>query len=253
MDLEVYRESDLERKRTEDLVKLISSVSDKRQSVLDIGARDGFFSKLLTKYFHEITALDLEKPDIFHDKVLCVQGDISRLEFEDNSFDLVFCAEVLEHIPSHLLEKACSELTRVASKWVLIGVPYKQDIRVGRTTCLSCGKKNPPWGHVNSFDREKLKNLFPSLILKKVSFVGEMNEVTNCLSTFFMDLAGNPYGTYLQEETCVHCGKTLQNPLERNVGQKVLTKIAFKINRIQEFFTKPHPRWIHALFKKTNE
>jgi len=250
MNLEVYRESDLERKRTEDLVELILSISDKRDSVLDIGARDGFFSKLLTKYFHEIIALDLEKPDVSHDKVLCVQGDITHLEFDDNSFDLVFCAEVLEHIPSLLLDKACSELTRVASKWVLIGVPYKQDIRVGRTTCLFCGKKNPPWGHVNCFDREKLINLFPSLILKKVSFVGETNEATNFLSTFFMDLAGNPYGTYLQEESCVHCGKKLQNPPERNVGQKILTKIAFKINRIQELFTKPYPRWIHVLYQK---
>jgi len=98
---------------------------------------------LLVELFDEVTALDLEKPTISHDKIACVQGDIINLDFDDNTFDLVFCAEVLEHIPPHLLERATSELSRVSREFLLIGVPYKQDIRVGRTTCYSCGAKNP--------------------------------------------------------------------------------------------------------------
>ncbi len=250
MNLKAYRESDLERKRTEDLIRLISYVSDEELTALDIGARDGYFSKLLTNYFQKITALDLDKPKIHHNKISCVQGDITGLKFNDNSFDFVFCAEVLEHIPTELLKNACSELTRVSSRWLLIGVPFRQDIRVGRTTCYSCGKKNPPWGHVNSFDKEKLIALFPSLILEKVSFVGEAKEATNFLSTFLMDLAGNPYGTYAQDEPCVYCDKKLQNPPVRNVMQKVLTKIAFIVIRIQGLFASSHPNWIHVLFQK---
>lgn len=143
MDLKHYRASESEQKRTQDLMRLISLLP-KGKSVLDIGARDGHFSILLTEYYENVTALDLEKPSIAHPEIHCVQGDITQLNFGNNVFDLVFCAEVLEHIPSHLLQKACTEVGRVSNEYLLIGVPYQQDIRVGRTTCYSCGKRIRP-------------------------------------------------------------------------------------------------------------
>lgn len=211
-------------------------------SVLDIGARDGFISRLLADHFSMVTALDLEQPSIEHERIQCVRGDITALHFADDSFTLVFCAEVLEHIPTHLLETACRELARVAKEYVLIGVPYKQDIRVGRTTCGSCGKVSPPWGHVNTFDENRLSELFPGFTVAKQSFVGETGAKTNPLSCALMDKAGNPYyGTYSQEESCSHCGANLTSPPERNLLQKVLTKAAFIGMSAQRPFLTPHP------------
>lgn len=250
MDLKEYRETEPEKKRTEDLVRLIGLVSNKGKKVLDIGARDGHFSILLTKFYENVTALDLTKPSIVHENINCVQGDITNLDFSDSSFDFVFCAEVIEHIPPHLLQKACSELGRVSKEHLLIGVPYRQDIRVDRTTCYSCGKKNPPWGHVNSFDRRKLQALFPDFEIAETSFVGENNSHTNFVSTFFMDLAGNPYGTYSQEEGCIHCGTKLTHPPERSLLQKVFTKMAFYTQYFERFLSKPHANWIHLVFKR---
>lgn len=253
MDLTHYRESGPEKERTADLLQLIKLVSNGEGNVLDVGARDGHFSKLLTQYFGTVTALDLEKPTIDFENVCCVKGDITCLEFKDDYFDLVLCAEVLEHIPPELLDRACSELSRVSKKYLLIGVPYVQDIRVGRTTCYSCGKKNPPWGHVNSFNLERLKMLFSSLTEYKRHFVGVSRSRTNFLSTLFMDLAGNPYGVYAQEELCIHCGKKLIAPPDRSFPQKIATKIAFYLQAIQGLFLKSHPNWIHILFHKSKE
>jgi len=239
MDVAEYRESDSEQTRTNDFVQIIQAIASPGQNSLDIGARDGHFSRLLAEKFHQnVTALDLEKPKIEHQDIHCVKGDATNLEFGDNSFEIVFCAEVLEHIPPHMLEKVCSELSRVTKNFLIIGVPYKQDIRVGRTTCYSCGKKNPPWGHVNRFDKNRLSELFPSLTINKVSFVSETTESTNFLSTYLMDLAGNPYGTYIQDEACIHCGKELKKPPARNLLQKVFTKAAFIIKNIQKPWIK---------------
>ena len=219
-------------------------------SALDIGARDGHFSKLLTGKFQFVTALDLDMPSISHPNIKCVKGNIAKLQFDDNSFDCVFCAEVIEHIPAKSLSQACSELSRVCKKYLIIGVPYKQDIRVGRTTCYSCGKKNPPWGHINTFDINKLKNLFPLLDVEKISYVGDTNISTNFISTFLMDLAGNPYGTYEQDEQCIYCSQKLMPPSGRNILQKILTKVAIYIEHFQKPFVVAHPQWIHILFKK---
>jgi ubiquinone/menaquinone biosynthesis C-methylase UbiE len=247
MDLKEYRKSDIEQLRINSLMDLVPSGLKK---ALDLGARDGYLSKKLTGYFDKVVAVDLQKPDIIDDKIESRQGDIAQLDFADNSFDLVLCAEVLEHIPTQLFEKACQELTRVANKYLLIGVPYNQDIRFGRTTCFSCGGKNPPWGHVNKFNEKVLEKLFPTMKVEKVEYVGQSTSVTNFISVFLFDLADNPYGTYSQDEACIHCGKKLLIPPERTFQQKIFSKIAVYLNRIQALFVKSRPNWIHVLLVK---
>ena len=93
MDLTQYRERESERKRTEDLMRIVQLISNSGQTALDIGARDGHFSKLLAEHFKSVTALDLEKPSIHHENISCVQGDVTNLGFSDNSFNFVICAE----------------------------------------------------------------------------------------------------------------------------------------------------------------
>lgn len=190
-----YRASPAEQQRTADLLRLMPLTGE---SALDVGARDGHFSVLMAERFKTVTALDLALPEISHPQVRCVKGNAADMSFGNRSFDFVFCAEVLEHLSPPLLTNACSEIERVASNRILIGVPFKQDIRVGRTTCYSCGKPNPPWGHINSFDEPRIASLFPLCRIEAISFVGRSRAHTNRLSTALMDFAGNPFGTYHQ-------------------------------------------------------
>jgi ubiquinone/menaquinone biosynthesis C-methylase UbiE len=97
MGLEQYRESDSERARTDDLLRLIPICGG---VALDVGARDGHFSKLLAEKFDNVIALDLEQPSIEHQKIRCAKGNASDLHFKDASFDLVFCAEGKEIVVS---------------------------------------------------------------------------------------------------------------------------------------------------------
>ncbi len=247
-DLQTYRESEAEKARTQDLLRLLPRG---RSSVIDIGARDGYFSRLLTEYFEEVTALDLEQPSFEYPRVTTVAGDITKLQFSDSSFDCVFCAEVLEHIPD--LEQACRELIRVARHEIVVGVPFRQDTRSGRTTCSKCGKVNPPWGHVNRFDEQRLKDLFPGLPIEAKSFVGSTKEVTNIFSTMLMDLAGNPWGTYQQDEPCIHCGARLVSPAhERAYLSKVCSGVAVRLDLLQKSVTRDHANWIHVVFSKNS-
>jgi len=244
MDLSTYRASQGERERTEDLLRLMPASG---RTALDIGARDGHFSVLMAGRFDEVIALDLTQPAIDHPKVRCVQGNAASLPYPDGSMDFVFCAEVLEHIPPPLLPAACHELVRVCRGTLLIGVPYRQDTRVGRTTCYSCMKTNPPWGHVNTFDERRLAALFEGCKPSRVSFVGTSREHTNALSALLMEVAGNPYGTYEQDEPCVHCGRPLVAPPERGLLGKVATKLAFWSRALTAPMTPDRPNWIHML------
>lgn len=248
MDLNEYRSSKSEALREADILRMVAQIDG--STVLDVGARDGYFSKILAERFASVTALDLQQPQLQHPRIVCVSGDVTNLAFADDSFDFVLCAEVLEHIPPLSLAKACSELARVTRSHLLVGVPFKQDTRIGRTSCKACGARNPPWGHVNSFDEERLLSLFSLLPVAKRSFVGVESESTNGLSALLMDLAGNPYGTYGQEEPCVACGALLVSPPNRSLLQKVCTKAAFFARRVTEPLHRSHPYWMHLLFRK---
>ena len=242
-----YRGREAELLRTSDILRMLPSGCN---SALDVGARDGHFSKLLADRIPAVTALDLEVPRIDHPRVHCIPGDVTHLQFADAAFDLVVCTEVLEHIDPLGLPKACAELARVTRRHLLVGVPYRQDTRVGRTTCRGCGTHNPPWGHRSTLDEHRLHGLFPGLRTVEESYVGRNRETTNGLSRVLLDLAGNPYGTYGQEECCIGCGGALHEPPVRNLPQKVLTKAGHLARRLTERFQAERPTWIHLLFEK---
>ncbi len=244
-----YRASPGEQQRIADLFALLPV---RGAAAIDIGARDCYLALRLAERFDRVVALDLEKPEVEDPRIEPVAGNIVSLPFDDAQFDAVLCAEVLEHIPEHLLAQACSEIARVTRDQVVIGVPYRQDLRCGRTTCQSCGKANPPWGHVNSFDESRLKALFSTLTLERVSFVGTNKDSSNPLSAALLDFAGNPFGTWQQDEPCVYCGASIGSPGKRSLSQRLATRLAFILNRLQARFVTPRGNWIHVLFSKSS-
>jgi len=229
---------------------LLGALPKDRQTILEIGARHGSITRLLRERFASVTALDLEKPSWQLDGVNLVQGDVQKLEFADNSFDCVMCTEVLEHVPD--VVSAAREIQRVARHEMIISVPYRQDTRVGRLTCSNCGKINPPYGHLNRFSEQTLRDLFPGSKLVEVELIGQSKERTNALSSWLQDCAGNPYGDYNQEEPCVACGVKFKDPGPLSFSQRLLTAGALTLVKVQDLFLSPQPIWIQCLFRKAS-
>ncbi|CAM1342627.1 class I SAM-dependent methyltransferase [Tenacibaculum aestuarii] len=79
--------------------------SEKKLKVLHIAPEQCFLDLFRKQQNLEYITSDLESP------IADVKADICDLPFEDNSFDVVFCNHVLEHIPNDT--KAIQELYRV--------------------------------------------------------------------------------------------------------------------------------------------
>jgi len=90
----------------------------KPKKILEVGIGNGFLKRMLADEFI-IKTFDCNpklKPDIL--------GDIRQIKLDRNSFDLVCCFQVLEHLPFNQLKICLQELHRVSNKYVLISLPY---------------------------------------------------------------------------------------------------------------------------------
>jgi SAM-dependent methyltransferase len=95
-----------------------------RGTVIEVGCGGGHHTVALTKKGFDVTAIDLSENGLRaakrlaeHEKqnVLFVCGDIKRLPFDDNQFDICFCSLILHHFIS--LDHIIRELTRVTRKY----------------------------------------------------------------------------------------------------------------------------------------
>lgn len=111
--------------------------------VLEIGCNVGINFFMLNDLFHDAGEIDFYGVDISPNAIkdarkeaeklslkncFFVEGDAEKLKYDDNSFDIVICTEVLEHLPHP--EVALKEIHRVL-KWggvAIITTPNRDNI-----------------------------------------------------------------------------------------------------------------------------
>jgi len=120
------------------------------KNVLDVGAGDGFITSLLNcdGIDNEIIAVKLAQEK----GVRVTLGDAYNIPFPNESFDAVFCGDVLEHLERP--KEALQEMRRVLKHYLYLVTPTK-------------GTQNDPF-HITEWEPEELKELVESQGFKLV-------------------------------------------------------------------------------------
>lgn len=151
-----------------------SAGKNEKLRILDAGCGEGF----LSGYMHDelgnqvdITGLEYTSEALKIAKernkdINFIQGDIMDMPFEDNSFDIVVCTEVLEHL--HDPAKALSQLLRVSKGVLIISVPNEPWFCLGNLLALkNVTRLGNPIDHINHWTYSKFASFLKKNSNKK--------------------------------------------------------------------------------------
>ena len=114
------------RQQFDSMISQVLAVYDlKPKTVLEIGPGNGIVSDILKKIGIQVTTFDINEnlsPDIV--------GNLTKVKeyFSEDLFDLVLCAEVLEHLPYHHFESIINQFNWIARSNIVITLPRQHRI-----------------------------------------------------------------------------------------------------------------------------
>jgi 2-polyprenyl-3-methyl-5-hydroxy-6-metoxy-1,4-benzoquinol methylase len=170
---------------TENFLLLMKRWVEKRplssRNALEIGCGDGYFSSQLIKLKCDVTGIDLSPVGVEQARRRAPTGrffvhDLTvQLPLEENTFDVVWCSEVLEHLFSPMF--VLTQIHKVLKPGgVLIAtVPYHGLIKNLAIALFAFERHyDPEYPHVRFFTAKSLKHLVQKtgLAIREVSTCG---------------------------------------------------------------------------------
>jgi ubiquinone/menaquinone biosynthesis C-methylase UbiE len=107
--------------------------------LFDAGCGEGFVARYLSQYQPELqlAGMDIDGgvlavAQLLNDGGSFVQGDVGRLPVQDDTYELVLCNEVLEHLRDP--EQALREVKRITRHYSMFSVPREPHYRLANIT-----------------------------------------------------------------------------------------------------------------------
>lgn len=247
---EKYRE-DIEKRVKTYYINSISLIPVDVRSILDAGCGEGTFLSMLLHNYH-VVGLDASISALRYVNAEVVRGYLDNLPLKSNSFDLVTCLEVLEHLRHDTFFDTLVELKRVARKYIIVSVPNDEPLEYYLVVCPSCGCHFNAVGHVRSFGRDSLKKLFyPEFSLQTITETGDIVEYPTYNKALFGGLRSyikpKPPGNAI----CPQCGYRIDEGTDRISYSEMPGSIRFA-KRAADFIWQPKKKtyYLLALYEK---
>jgi SAM-dependent methyltransferase len=233
------------------------------RTLLDVGCGNGLFLKHLGnragRDFERLFGTDRSAAALAWVRGGKAQASIDRLPFSNGTYDAVSCLEVLEHLPQMIYIRALDELSRVARRYILISVPFNEQLGQSLAECPMCRCRFHPFYHLRSFSPAAMEHLFDNrgfrcrevFYLHPVKLVPmEVETVLSLLGTVKRAVLSRPSGPMPGHTTCPACGYS--PAADQNARPGVATQRRRPLGMtIRHLLTvKSSWRWIAGLYER---
>lgn len=139
--------------------KILNIIPGDVKTLLDVGCGNGAITNVLnTKY--DVTAIDRSEKALSYVKANKIVASSDDIPFPDQSFDMVFSSELLEHLEEETFQKTVEEFKRLTKKYIFISVPNGENPNKLAIKCPKCGYIYNRPNHLRSIKKEDLVHLF---------------------------------------------------------------------------------------------
>jgi SAM-dependent methyltransferase len=142
--------------------------------VVDLGCGPGYLLEHLIRRGVACEGADLSKDsvhalkqrlsgnELFRGAKVC--GDVIDVPYLDDTIDLLFFLEAIEHLLPEILSESLLRLSRTLAPGgtVVITTPYAENLESGKIVCPTCGCRFHRVQHLHSFDSLKLAKMMES-------------------------------------------------------------------------------------------
>ncbi|MBC8490524.1 MAG: class I SAM-dependent methyltransferase [Bacteroidetes bacterium] len=230
--------------------KILELIPNDVDTILDVGCGDGRVTNALFHHYPFVIGVDISTAGLGKVQPKTICGSSTTLPFRDNTFDLVLCGQVLEHLDDLSLDSTMSELMRVSRRYVLVDVPYQENLEFGMVRCDKCLSVFHGSLHLRSFSKESLKNCFAgksNIIRCELSGKGN-RQYSSVFLTKLNRLFTGYYSYWHRNLRCPICG----NPeiLRKRARENPLSFALVGLNRLLSTIIQAKARYCHVLFQK---
>jgi len=189
--------------------RFAQTIPDDVETILDVGCGDGAITNELARHWR-VTGVDSSRAALAHVEGEAVLASAEKLPFAPRSFDLVMSSQMLEHLEDPTYEQAVAELRRVADRYLLISVPYCEDLGMRVVRCPRCSWRGHVWGHRRRFSVESLLRDLRGFEAVHVQAFGDLQDPPwpRPLVALFHNLLHGFYTSGGQSPLCERCGNT---------------------------------------------
>lgn len=153
---DVYSNNLNETNRAKEIVR---SLPNDVESVLDIGCGNGILTNMINKKF--VLGIDFAVVPLKNVKNNAICASITSLPIKKRKFDLILTTEVLEHLCDQDYIKALQEINNHMAKYLMITVPFEEDLEAAKCKCRSCKFIFNAFHHYRKFTKNWYIQEFP--------------------------------------------------------------------------------------------
>ncbi len=140
--------------------KLFETIPPDVGNLLDVGCGNGLITNELARRY-EVFAVDRSASALENVKTEKLQSSCDNIALPDDSFDMVFSSELLEHLEDEVFNKTIKEFKRLSRKYIYITVPNNENLEKLLVKCPECGTVYNKNYHLRKFTPREFEILFP--------------------------------------------------------------------------------------------